>query len=515
MANLALYREFRPSTFDEVIGQDHIVQTLKNQIITGNLSHAYLFCGTRGTGKTSCAKIFAKAVNCLNPKNGLQCGECENCKNILSNGNLDILEIDAASNNRVDEIRDLREKVNYLPSVGKYKVYIIDEVHMLTDSAFNALLKTLEEPPKHIIFILATTEPQKLPATILSRCMRFDFKLVSIEDLVGLLKNIFNNKKIKYEDKSLELIAKSGKGSVRDTLSVAEMCRAYANDNITYKSVEECLGITDEKTLYSISNAILTKNGGDIIEFVDELYKQGKNLSVLLSDLCEYFKNILTVKLVKNHNLQLPENIIQNYVQMAELSNEKYLLDCLKKLCDAENLIKFSLNTKVYLQTILLSMFYDDNLEIEMLKQKIKLLEDGNIELAQKKTKLVPIQQVSNVSFNENTTETQQTLEKADANISAKEIFGELIKHTRQNGEMMLYASMADVSGVDYVIDTFVINCKTQSCLDLILEHKKVVENFLSSKYNILKLEIKLFVDKEKQKIVELNELLDGKLKIK
>src|SRR5574344_2169347 len=237
MAHLALYREFRPQTFDDVIGQDKIVKTLKNQIETNTISHAYLFCGTRGTGKTSCAKIFARAVNCESPKSGSACGKCDVCKKIQSNGNLDIIEIDAASNNRVDEIRDLRDKVGYLPTVGKYKVYIIDEVHMLTDSAFNALLKTLEEPPSHIIFILATTEPEKLPATIVSRCMRFDFKLVSIENLTSLLKKIFKQTNTKYDEMSLELIAKAGKGSVRDTLSIAEMCKSYSADNIPYQSV--------------------------------------------------------------------------------------------------------------------------------------------------------------------------------------------------------------------------------------------------------------------------------------
>src|SRR5574344_68760 len=344
MAHLALYREFRPQTFDDVIGQTQIVETLKNQIKTDSISHAYLFCGTRGTGKTSCAKIFAKAVNCLSPKDGSPCGNCEVCKKIQSNGNLDIIEIDAASNNRVDEIRDLREKVGYLPSVGKYKVYIIDEVHMLTDSAFNALLKTLEEPPSHIIFILATTEPEKLPATIVSRCMRFDFKLVSIENLTSLLESIFKKTGTRFEENALEVIAKAGNGSVRDTLSIAEICKAYANDNITYQSVVNCLGITDDEILCEIAEAIIKKDGGTIIEKIDKLYEDGKNLFVLLSDLCDLFKNVLTIKLAPNYDLNLPNNILENYKKVSAFADEKYLLDVLKVLSDSLSGIKLSGN---------------------------------------------------------------------------------------------------------------------------------------------------------------------------
>ena len=229
---LALYRKYRPTTFDGVIGQEHITTSLKNQIKNDAISHAYLFCGTRGTGKTSVAKIFAKSINCENPTNGSACGKCPTCLALNDPSNLDILEIDAASNNRVDEIRELREKVKYPPVNGKYKVYIIDEVHMLTDSAFNALLKTLEEPPKHVVFVLATTEVQKLPATILSRCLRFDFKLVGLNDLENHLKRIFNDSGIKFDDSAVSLIARLGEGSVRDTLSIADMCVAYTNKNI-------------------------------------------------------------------------------------------------------------------------------------------------------------------------------------------------------------------------------------------------------------------------------------------
>ena len=260
--NLALYREFRPKNFDEVVGQDFIVKTLKNQIKTNRLTHAYLFCGPRGTGKTSCAKIFAKAVNCTHSQDGNPCGMCAECT-ALSAPNTDILEIDAASNNRVEEIRDLREKVNFPPLIGKYKVYIIDEVHMLTDSAFNALLKTLEEPPEYVIFILATTEIHKLPATILSRCTRFDFKLLPTNLLAEHLKKVFDKKRISYDEKSIYLIAKAGEGSVRDMLSIADSVASYCDYKIDYKSTEQVIGLSDRE---SIKNILLSISKKDIKE---------------------------------------------------------------------------------------------------------------------------------------------------------------------------------------------------------------------------------------------------------
>lgn len=270
MTHVSLYRRYRPLTFDTFIGQSHIIKTLKNTVLSGQVSHAYLFTGTRGTGKTSAAKIFARAINCLSPKaDGSPCGKCSVCKELIAPNNMDILEIDAASNNGVDEIRDLREKIKYPPTNGKYKVYIIDEVHMLTLSAFNALLKTLEEPPAHAVFILATTEVHKIPQTILSRCMRFDFRLLSMSELVGLLKTIFADLKKDYEKEALTIIAEAGDGSVRDTLSIADMCITYCDGAVRYQDVLEVLGacspmlvaqLVDNMMNGDIQNALIQTN---------------------------------------------------------------------------------------------------------------------------------------------------------------------------------------------------------------------------------------------------------------
>lgn len=542
MSHIALYREFRPKTFDDVVGQDHIVKTLQNQIKNGLISHAYLFCGTRGTGKTSCAKIFAKAVNCLNPQNGSPCGECEVCKTISGNGNFDIVEIDAASNNRVDEIRDLKEKVNYLPTVGKYKVYIVDEVHMLTDSAFNALLKTLEEPPKHIIFILATTEPQKLPATILSRCMRFDFKLVSQTELVGLLAKIFDQTGTKYEHSALEQIAKAGKGSVRDTLSVAEMCLAYSNGNITYNSVMQCLGLTDDKTLFELTLAIIEKNGQKILDIIELLYNKGKNISVLISDLCAYFQTLLSVKFGCDISKNVPQDVANNFNELAQKVDGKYLLDCLKTLCDAENSIKFCVSEKAFAQTTLLSLFYNDNMEVAILKKKIAEIENVLKQDLEKKNLNSTNQSQSVLTKSENNlnikNESLQTnsnlnlqsnynnvgLDKSDKIIesqniacqtdsNASEIFGKLIKYARENGEMRLFAGMNDVANVFVKDGEFVFECKSQSCVDLINEHKQFVLNFLQEN-GLQNFKADIVVNKEKQKQEKLMSLFGEKLKI-
>lgn len=355
---LALYRKFRPNTFDEVIGQDHIIKTLKNQIEMKQISHAYLFCGSRGTGKTSVAKIFAKAVNCQNPQNGSPCFECEVCKNLQNSNNIDIIEIDAASNNRVDEIRDLRDKVKYPPIYGKYKVYIIDEVHMLTDSAFNALLKTLEEPPKHIIFILATTEPQKLPATILSRVLRFDFKLVGQQKLEDLIKTIFKKSNITFDNESISLIAKSGNGSVRDALSIADMCSSFSNNNIKYNDVLSVLGTSTQERLLILNEAILKSDVIKFFRILNEEVKSGKNVVTLFQDLTKQLRNLLVVKTIGENKdlIELPKEEQQKLFRLSKDLSVERIDKVFLAFSGALSDLKQSLDPQLLIETICLSV---------------------------------------------------------------------------------------------------------------------------------------------------------------
>lgn len=377
MSYLALYRKYRSKTFDEILGQKHITQSLINQIKNNQIGHAYLFTGTRGTGKTSIAKIFARAINCVSPENGSPCNQCDVCKGLQDGANVDILEIDAASNNRVDEIRDLREKVKYPPVLCKYKVYIIDEVHMLTDSAFNALLKTLEEPPEYVVFILATTEVQKLPATILSRCMRFDFKLLSQQELESHVKYIFNDSGIKYEDEAVSIIASLGAGSVRDTLSIADMCVAYSNNNVTYNSVVEAIGLTDRATLKLLAESVINGDEGAVLTAVDNVAKSGKNITQLNKDLVGYVRDILVVKTCKDYAeiLKLPKDQLQELKDLADKTTNEKLIEILTRLSKLDNEYRYTTSPRSLLEITLTSLCHFEMTEINELKLKIKALE--------------------------------------------------------------------------------------------------------------------------------------------
>lgn len=363
MEHLSLYRKYRPKTFDDVIGQEHITRALQNQIISGKIGHAYLFTGSRGIGKTSIARIFARAVNCENNINGSPCGNCDTCKRLENQNDINIIEIDAASNNRVDDIREIREKVKFLPVGAKYKVYIIDEVHMLTDSAFNALLKTLEEPPAHVIFILATTEAHKLPATILSRCVRFDFRLVSIQNLVVLLKNIFEKENINYENEALKLIAAAGEGSVRDTLSIADCIVSFSNEKITKDIVMRVLGTTDHDLLLEYFDLLSKKEIGKILELINSIDENGKNLSVFVRDLSKHSRNLLICKSCKNPNqiLNLTDDVLEKMLNQSKLFNEKDLINYMQIFGSAENELRYTLSPRLLLETLTLSAVMNFN----------------------------------------------------------------------------------------------------------------------------------------------------------
>lgn len=297
MSYTALYRKWRPTSFEEVRGQDHIVKTLKNQINSGRIGHAYLFCGTRGTGKTSIAKIFARAVNCEHPVDGSPCGECSMCRQIAEGSSLNVVEIDAASNNGVENIRDIREQVQYPPTDGRYRVYIIDEVHMLSIGAFNALLKTLEEPPSYVIFILATTEVHKIPITILSRCQRYDFKRISIDTIAGRLAELTQAEQIDVDDRALRYVARAADGSMRDALSLLDQCVAFHfGKKLTYDNVLEVLGAVDNRVFSKLFQAVLASDTKACIREIEGMIIQGRDLSQLVNDFIWYMRNLLIAK---------------------------------------------------------------------------------------------------------------------------------------------------------------------------------------------------------------------------
>ena len=295
----ALYRKYRPATFSEVSGQSHVTETLKNELMAGRISHAYLFTGSRGTGKTSCAHILAKAVNCLNHQNGDPCLECENCKGIAAGDVLDIMESDAASNNGVDNIRDIRERVQFTPEKGKYRVYIIDEVHMLSTGAFNALLKTLEEPPEHVIFILATTEVHRLPATVLSRCQRFDFKRIDTTDIADRLRYVAQCEGLKLSDEAAELIAVLSDGGMRDALSILDQCAGHTND-ITEENVRSICSMAGREYQSAIAESIINKDAGSALQIVEELHTASVDATRLCSELLSHFRDLMLVKSVRS-----------------------------------------------------------------------------------------------------------------------------------------------------------------------------------------------------------------------
>ena len=352
MAHLSLYRKFRPSTFEQMVRQEHVVTVLRNQIAGDSVGHAYLFCGPRGTGKTSVARIFARAVNCENPVNGSPCGRCAACAALAEGSNLDIAEIDAASNNGVNEMRDLREKVQYPPVSGRYKVYIIDEVHMLTDSAFNALLKTLEEPPRHAIFILATTEPQKIPATILSRCMRLDFKLIPQEDLEKHLCAVLDEIGKSYEREAVSAIARAGAGSDRDMLSIAEMCIAYG-EKLTYEGVTAVLGAADFNQTSALCRAILGADLRESLALTEKILSEGKAVGVLCRDILQFLNQLAVAKTCKNAEklLALPKTLYGRVAEIAAEADGHAILRATEIFAGAEATLRFVSSPSICLET--------------------------------------------------------------------------------------------------------------------------------------------------------------------
>lgn len=391
MAYTALYREWRPSTFYYVVGQEHITTTLKNQILNNRIAHAYLFCGTRGTGKTSTAKVFAKALNCLNLQDGEPCNECEMCKKINNGLAIDVTELDAASNNGIDKIRDIIDDVKYPPQEARFKVYIMDEVHMLSVGAVNAFLKTLEEPPANVIFILATTDPQKLPITILSRCQRFDFKRINKNDITARLRKIVTEKGVMADDKSLNLIARVSDGAMRDSLSILDQAISMGNGAVEYSSVVSMLGLVTNEYLFTLTNNVIERNIEKCISTIEEIITSGKDAYLFIKDLIEHYRNLLMAKVTNNAEEVLDmseENIALIKEQSARLRAEE-IMRCIRILQEAEGNAKVSKQARLYLELSIIKMCkieYDTSSEVILtrLNRLEENLKNGNIAVAVK-----------------------------------------------------------------------------------------------------------------------------------
>ncbi|MBQ4258534.1 MAG: DNA polymerase III subunit gamma/tau [Clostridia bacterium] len=380
MAYQVLYRKYRPRVFEDVVGQPQVTVTLRNELKSGRVSHAYLFTGSRGTGKTTCAKILAKAVNCLSPHEGDPCGECEICRGIDNGSILDILEIDAASNNGVDNIRTLREEANYTPANCKFRVYIIDEVHMLSISAFNALLKTLEEPPEHVIFILATTELHKLPATILSRCQRFDFRRIAPKEIAGRLSDVAQREQVNLSQQAALLIANLADGALRDALSVLDQCIGVSRD-LTEEKVREIVGIASNEYLFRMADAIFERNTGEVLEAVDVLYTGAKDIVRLAEDLSDHFRALMITKTMKDPNTVLgaSNEMLAEYQTQAEKAPLSRILRAIDLLQDALERMNRGGNKRTELEMALIRICSREmDSSPEALLRRIEALEAGS-----------------------------------------------------------------------------------------------------------------------------------------
>ncbi|MBR2870030.1 MAG: DNA polymerase III subunit gamma/tau [Clostridia bacterium] len=507
MEYLALYRKYRPSGFDGVVGQEHIISTLANQIMNERLGHAYLFTGTRGTGKTSVAKIFAKAINCENPVDGSPCGKCPSCVALSDPSNVDVIEIDAASNNGVGEIRELKENVQFAPTSCKYKVYIVDEVHMLSGAAFNALLKTLEEPPKHAVFILATTEVHKIPATILSRCMRFDFRLVDTERIASLISEIYTKENKKFEKEAVYAIAKAGEGSVRDALSIADMAMSINNGTLTYEDVLTALGSTNLDLIDKLIFNVLTGNTGEVLMSIEELTSLGKGIGVLVKDLSSEIRDLIVIKTCKDANkiLGLPDSRFAELRAISNNANADRLLRILELFSELGNSLRYSNNPRVLFETAILKASRpDSDNDLTALLSRITSLEEkidsGNIIL----NSCVKEKQILE-------TEKKDVCEKLNiGQLSAQELKGKLLVGLRAIGSEMLWnvAQKVNVSATEKVLTIKPLKDSDFDVLDM-PESKQKIKQALSD-FN----DFDLIIEQSKDNI-ELKEIDDATEKIK
>lgn len=430
MGYTALYRKFRPLNFSEMVGQEHITRTLRNQVIEQRVGHAYLFNGGRGTGKTSAAKILARAVNCLNPKDGEPCNECEICKAILSGSLTDVVEMDAASNNSVEDIRAIRDEVNFLPTRAKYRVYIIDEVHMLSTGAFNALLKTLEEPPEHVKFILATTEPQKLPATILSRCQRFDFKRISTQDIIKRLEIICKESNIQISKEALELIAILSEGAMRDAISILERCAAEQTEEINEDNVRDLVGIPKITYINKLAKGIINKEPEEAINIVNTILEEGKDIDNFLWELIKYIKDILVYKSTSKLEIYNQEEI-KNIKELADSTNKERLLRLIYELSELANNIKWSSQKAIMFEAGIIKAC----MEVNVVPQNVVLQEQ-----VVNRKQIAPVQKQENIAV----APKERKIEPQNQRNSAPSAsyWNNVINKVKQSGKMAIYVNL-------------------------------------------------------------------------
>lgn len=435
---LALYRKYRPSGFDEVIGQEHVTRTLINQIKEGRISHAYLFTGSRGTGKTTCARIFARAVNCLSPENGSPCGKCAACLALEGKENVDVYELDAASNNSVDQMRTLIENVQYMPASGKYKVYIVDEVHMLSTQAFNALLKTLEEPPKHVIFILATTEVHKVLPTILSRCMRFDFKLVSQAQLEKYLKEVYEREGVLCDDDAIALIAAAAEGSVRDMLSLADRCKC-AGEKLTYELVSGIIGSGGRRGARALYGAISSGSIGGTLTEINKLCAEGKSVSLIAKDLVSYVRDLLVLKTAESASVFGNEEELAIMRTEAENASVDFLVTAMTVFSAVDGELRYSVSPRIVLETAALRVIKQAVTDLSALEERIarieRKLESGEL-VAAKPTENQPQKQ-------------EERPVVTNKPMDARSVWGRVLTYVRENESAMALSTLTSVSSVE------------------------------------------------------------------
>ena len=465
MGYTALYRKFRPQTFAEMVGQEHITRTLRNQIMANRVGHAYLFNGGRGTGKTTSAKVLARAINCLNPKDGEPCNECEICKAALNGSLTDIVEMDAASNNSVEDIRSIREEVNFLPTKAKYRVYIIDEVHMLSQGAFNALLKTLEEPPEHVKFILATTEPQKLPATILSRCQRFDFKRISNEDIIKRLEIVCKESNIEITKQALNIIASLSEGAMRDALSILERCVQDGENNIDEDKIKELVGIPKITYIHSITEAIIKYNIDEAMEAITKVLDEGKDLNNLLWEIIKYIKDILMIKTGQNLTIY-NEKDYENLKKLADEITKERAIKLINELSKLENDIKSSTQRLIVFEAGIIRLCDkeldshinnssnnisggNNNINVEEIYSRLEKIENylrsgGGVARTQPMTPSKKINNSNNIKENNTNAIAGIGKDKKPA-----QYWQQIVNNFKQNGKIMLYTNLLDTNAIE------------------------------------------------------------------